>query len=57
MVAKDAADEKAIWVTEVWESEASHAASVSLPRVKNAFPRVKPLISSFEKVAITTPLA
>ena len=36
VVAKDSSDEKAIWVTEVWESIASHVASLSLPSVKNA---------------------
>ena len=36
VVAKDAADENAIWVTEVWESITSHDASLSLPSVKNA---------------------
>jgi quinol monooxygenase YgiN len=41
VVAKDAADESTIWVTEVWDSMASHDASLSLPAVKNAIPRGK----------------
>ena len=41
VVAKDASDENTIWVTEVWDSMASHDASLSLPAVKNAIPRGK----------------
>jgi quinol monooxygenase YgiN len=56
VVAKDAADENVIWVTEVWDSEASHDASLSLPAVKNAIPQAKPIVSAFEKVATTSPV-
>lgn len=56
IVAKDPADENAIWVTEVWDSLASHDASLSLPAVKNAIPRGKALIASFEKIAVTAPV-
>jgi quinol monooxygenase YgiN len=56
VLAKDSADENVVWVTEVWESAASHDASLSLPSVKNAMPRVKPLLSNFERIAITTPV-
>src|ERR1041384_1844734 len=31
IVATDPADADAIWITEVWDSEASHKASLSLP--------------------------
>ena len=55
VVAKDAADETTMWVTEVWDSMASHDASLSLPAVKNALARGKALISGFEKIAVTTP--
>jgi quinol monooxygenase YgiN len=55
VLAKDSADENVVWVTEVWESAASHDASLSLPSVKNAMPRVKPLLSNFERIAVTTP--
>ncbi|HEX5235415.1 MAG TPA: putative quinol monooxygenase [Silvibacterium sp.] len=55
VVAKDSADENAIWVTEVWDSLASHDASLSLPAVKNAMPRAKALVSNLEKIAVTTP--
>ena len=56
VVAKDSADENAVWVTEVWDSIASHDASLSLPAVKNAIPRAQALISSFGKIAVTTPV-
>lgn len=56
IVAKDAADENAIWVTEVWDSIASHDASLSLPAVKNAIPRAKGIVSNFEKIAATIPV-
>src|ERR1700676_5394024 len=56
VVAKDAADENTLWITEVWDSAASHDASLSLPAVKNAIPQAKGLIAGFEKVAATTPV-
>jgi quinol monooxygenase YgiN len=56
VVAKDAADEDTLWVTEVWDSTASHDASLSLPAVKNAIPRARALVSAFERVATTHPV-
>jgi len=56
VVAKDATDGNTIWVTEVWDSTASHDASLSLPAVKNAIPRGKAIISNFEKIAVTIPV-
>jgi quinol monooxygenase YgiN len=56
VVAKDAADENVIWVTEAWDSQASHDASLLLPAVKNAIPQAKPIVAGFEKVAVTTPV-
>ena len=56
VIARDPSDENAAWITEVWDSLASHDASLSLPAVKNAFPRARPLIASFEKVAVTNPV-
>lgn len=56
VVAKDAADENTIWVTEVWDSIASHDASLSLPAVKNAIPRGKVIVSNLERIAITSPV-
>ena len=56
VVARDGADENALWVTEVWESVASHDASLSLPAVKSAIPRGKAIISDFERIAVTRPV-
>jgi len=56
VVAKDSADENAIWVTEVSDSMASHDASLSLPAVKNAIPRGKAIVSNFERIAVTSPV-
>jgi quinol monooxygenase YgiN len=56
IVAKDAKDENAIWVTEVWDSEQSHKASLAIPEVKEAIAKAMPLIAAFEPVAATTPV-
>lgn len=56
VVAKDAADENVLWVTEVWDTSASHDASLSLSQVKNAIPQSKPLVAHFEKIAVTNPV-
>jgi quinol monooxygenase YgiN len=44
IVAKDAEDENGVWITEVWDSEASHAASLKLPAVTAAIGKAMPLI-------------
>ena len=36
VIANDAADENVLWVTDVWESKASHDASLSLSTVQAA---------------------
>ena len=54
--AKDPADVNAIWVTEVWNSEQSHRASLSLPAVQQAIARGKPLIASFDHPTVTEPV-
>ena len=56
IVAQDGIDADSIWVTEVWESQASHRASLSLPSVQQAIARGKPLIVSFEQHVETTPV-
>ena len=56
IVAKDAADENTIWVTEVWDSMGSHEASLSLPAVKSAIPRAKTIVSNFERITVTSPV-
>jgi quinol monooxygenase YgiN len=56
IVAKDASDASAIWITEVWDSESSHQASLSLPSVKEAISRGKPLIAQFVQRVVTEPV-
>jgi quinol monooxygenase YgiN len=46
----------AIWVTEVWRSEADHAASLSLPGVKELIVKAKPLIAGMSDSARTVPI-
>jgi quinol monooxygenase YgiN len=55
VVHKDTKDENAIWISEAWTDEASHKASLSLPEVRAAIQRSKPLIASFGDYAITEP--
>ena len=57
IIAKDSGDVDVLWVTEVWEDQASHDASLSLRAVQSAIPQIKPLIAHFEKVAVTEPVA
>lgn len=47
IVARDPANADALWVTEVWEDEASHRASLQLPAVADAIARGRPLIDGF----------
>jgi quinol monooxygenase YgiN len=56
VVAKDSADANAIWITEVWDSRASHEASLSLPAVRQAIARAKPLIAGFGNSVVTEPV-
>jgi quinol monooxygenase YgiN len=56
VIAKDAADPDAIWITEVWDDKASHEASLALPSVQQAITRGRPLISGFGERFITEPI-
>jgi quinol monooxygenase YgiN len=56
VVAKDPKDANAIWITEVWDSEQSHRASLSLPAVQQAIARAKPMIASFGDFTTTEPV-
>ena len=47
VVAKDPRDGNALWITEVWDSPESHKASLSLPQVREAIAKGRPLIASF----------
>ncbi len=56
VVAEDAQDADALWVTEVWDSADSHRASLSLPGVQAAIARGRPLIAGFDNRHETRPL-
>jgi quinol monooxygenase YgiN len=56
IVAKDTSDANAIWITEAWESKASHEASLSLQSVKEAIAKGRPLIAGFSDRVVTTPI-
>lgn len=56
IVAQDPTDSDAIWVTEVWDSQDSHQASLSLPSVQQAISRGKPLITGFGERFETKPI-
>lgn len=56
VIAKDPADADAIWITEVWDSRASHDASLQLPAVQDAIRRGRPLIAGFDHGQETIPV-
>ena len=56
VVAIDPADADALWITEVWDSQASHQASLALPSVREAIARGRPLIAGMGPHTVTTPL-
>ena len=56
VVAQDPTDPDAIWITEVWDSQDSHKASLSLPSVKDAISRGRPLIAGFDQHIQTVPV-
>ena len=56
VVAADAVDPDALWVTEVWDSSTSHRASLNLPAVQQAIAKGKPLIAGFAERFETEPL-
>jgi quinol monooxygenase YgiN len=56
IVARDTADADAIWITEVWDSPASHDASLRLPAVQESIRRARPLIAGFDHGRETVPV-
>jgi quinol monooxygenase YgiN len=56
VVANDPKDPGALWITEVWDNQASHKASLSLPAVKEALVKGRPLIAGFGERFETHPL-
>ncbi|WP_309085946.1 putative quinol monooxygenase [Chelativorans sp.] len=56
VVAQAEDDADAIWITEVWDSEADHKASLSLPQVQEAIAKARPLIAGFDSHVRTVPV-
>lgn len=56
VVARDLQDPDAIWITEVWDSQESHEASLSLPSVQEAIGKGRPLIAGFGERFVTEPV-
>jgi quinol monooxygenase YgiN len=56
IVANDPADANAIWITEVWDSKASHEASLKLPSVQAAIAKGRPMITGFGERFETEPV-
>jgi quinol monooxygenase YgiN len=56
VIARDPADDNALWITEVWDSQASHKASLSLPAVQAAIAKGRPMITGFSNRVETIPI-
>jgi quinol monooxygenase YgiN len=57
IIARDTADPDAIWITEVWDSQESHQASLALPVVQEAIGHGRPLIAGFGERIVTEPVS
>lgn len=56
VVVQDPSDGDAIWITEVWDNADSHKNSLSLPAVRAAITKAKPLIAGFDQHFETQPV-
>lgn len=56
IIATDPADADALWITEAWDSQASHQASLKLPGVQAAITKGRPLIAGFSHRVETVPV-
>ena len=56
IVATDPSDPDALCITEVWESQANHQASLGLPSVQAAIAKGRPLIAGFSNRVETVPV-
>lgn len=56
IVAEDAKEPDALWITEVWTDQTAHAASLKLPAVQDAIRRGRPLIAGFDSQVELVPL-
>ena len=56
IIAKDKQDADAIWITEAWDSQDNHKASLTLPSVQAAIKQARPLIAGFGERFETEPI-
>lgn len=56
VVALDAANPDAIWITEVWDGPDSHQASLKIPAVQAAIAKARPIIAGFGQRFETRPV-
>lgn len=56
IISRDPADADAIWITEVWDSRSNHEKSLSIPAVREAIAKGRPLINAFEERFETEPV-
>jgi quinol monooxygenase YgiN len=56
VVAADPTNADAIWITEVWDSQADHQASLKLPAVQATIAKARPIIAGFGERFETRPL-
>ncbi len=56
VVAEDPTDPDVLWITEAWENQDAHRASLSLPSVQAAIAKGRPLIAGMETLAETRPI-
>jgi quinol monooxygenase YgiN len=56
VIARDAADDDSIWITEVWDDKASHDAALALPVVQKTIAAARPMIAVFNNPVVTTPV-
>jgi quinol monooxygenase YgiN len=56
IIAQDPEDHDSLWITEVWDTQANHSASLSLPSVQTAIAKARPLIAGFSNRVVTTPV-
>ena len=56
VIATDPADTNALWITEVWDTQASHKASLSLPSVQAAIAKGRAMIAGFSNRVETVPI-
>lgn len=56
VIARDASDPNALWITEVWESRELHQASLQLQAVQDTIGKARSLIAGFGERFETEPV-